>query len=417
MNAQQRAIYDSIVSTRGGWFHGPYDPMLHQPRLAEPAQQLGKFLRYDTSLPPRLSEMGILLTARHWDCKMEWYQHVSIAARAGLAELTIEAIRRGQEPQSMAEDEAILFHFVQSLLRDHRIRDLCYERARLAFGVVGVVELTALIGYYSFIAFSLNAHEIGLPEGVPPGLADTLTEYETSVPTADGVMPTIVVHPRESRPSPAVILFMDAPGIRPELVTMAHRIAARGYCCFLPDSYYRYGRIRLDLTHRTEAHAAVYRLLASSLVNAAVAADTARLLIAVRANEAVREGPVGCVGFSCGGRFAIHAAGTFPAQIRAAVSVCGTGLVTEAADSPHGLLANSDAELLFEFAERDAAVGPEVVPTLERVLAGTRVVHQIYTEPGTQHGYSFPLRPMYHAPAAENTWRRTFELLDRTLLP
>jgi 4-carboxymuconolactone decarboxylase len=171
MNAQQRAIYESILGTRGGtWFHGPFDPMLHQPRLAEPAQQLGKFLRYDTSLAPRLSEMGILLSARHWDCEVEWYQHAPLAARAGLAESVIEAIRRGEPPQAMAEDESILYHFVQPLLIQHRIGDAEYERARACFGVVGVVELTALIGYYSFIAFALNAHEIRLPPGVPPAL-------------------------------------------------------------------------------------------------------------------------------------------------------------------------------------------------------------------------------------------------------
>lgn len=176
MNPQQRAIYESILSTRGGtWFHGPFDPMLHQPRLAEPAQRLGKFLRYDTSLAPRLSEMGILLSARHWDCEVEWYQHAPLAARAGLAEPVIEAIRRGEEPGAMAENESILYRFVTSLLVQHRIPDADYERARVCFGLIGVVELTALIGYYSFIAFSLNAHDIGLPPGVPPALTGQRT--------------------------------------------------------------------------------------------------------------------------------------------------------------------------------------------------------------------------------------------------
>jgi carboxymethylenebutenolidase len=181
--------------------------------------------------------------------------------------------------------------------------------------------------------------------------------------------------------------------------------------------YYRYGRIRLDLTRRTETHAALYRLLAASLVNTAVAADTADLLSALAEDKTVGVGSVGCVGFSCGGRFAMQAACAFPAQVRAAVSVCGTGLVTDAADSPHRQLPHATAQLLFEFAEQDAAVGPEVLPALERALSATQLPHDIHIEAGTQHGYSFPLRPVYQPVAAENTWRRTFELLAQALRP
>ena len=244
-----------------------------------------------------------------------------------------------------------------------------------------------------------------------------MTELEVTITTADGAMPVITVRPGRQAPCPAVILFMDAPGIRPELVAMAQRIAGQGYCCFLPDLYYRFGRIRLDLTRRTEAHATLYRLLAASLVDASVVADTTDLLSAIDVDEAVRAGPVGCVGFSCGGRFAMRAAGAFPVRVRAAVSVCGTGLVTDAADSPHRALGDFTTELLFEFAEHDPAVGPEVPPALEQALGPTQRAHHIHTEPGTQHGYSFPLRPMYHPVAAESTWRRTFELLARALPP
>jgi len=168
MNEAQRKIYQDIVRTRGGaWFHGPYDPMLHQPRMAEPAQMLGEFVRYHTSLEPRLVELAILIVARHWDCAFEWYQHAPIAASKGLSAAIIDSVRRNAHPTGMDADEAIVFSFTRALLEEHRISNEDYERAQQRFGVVGVVELTGLIGYYTFIAFALNAHEIPLPEGVP----------------------------------------------------------------------------------------------------------------------------------------------------------------------------------------------------------------------------------------------------------
>lgn len=166
MNEAQKKVYEDILRTRGGkWFHGPYDPMLHQPRMAEPAQQLGEFVRYHTSLNPRLVELAILVVASHWECEVEWYQHAGIAAKSGLSAALIEALRHDSYPREMDSDEAIVFEFTRALLKEHRIADAHYEQAKQRFGVVGVVELTGLIGYYTFIAFALNAHEISLPAG------------------------------------------------------------------------------------------------------------------------------------------------------------------------------------------------------------------------------------------------------------
>jgi len=174
MNPAQRQIYDDILRTRGGtWFHGPYDPLLHQPRIAAPAQKLGEFVRYHTSLEPRLSELAILIVARYWDCDFEWYQHAPIAASKGLDAELIATLRRNQTPATMQEDEAIVFEFTTSLLKEHRVADGDYQRASEHFGIVGVVELTGLIGYYTFLAFTLLAHQIALPSNVVPPFTGT----------------------------------------------------------------------------------------------------------------------------------------------------------------------------------------------------------------------------------------------------
>jgi len=166
MTVEQRRIYDDIVASRGTWLNGPFAPMLHQPKLANPAQKLGNFLRYHTSLPPLLTELAILVVARHWDCDFEWYQHAAIALKQGVESTIVEAIRCDALPEKMSEHQSLVYGFTHQLLKTHRVADDLYSRCRDAFSVTGVVELTALIGYYSFIAFTLNAHEVPMPAGV-----------------------------------------------------------------------------------------------------------------------------------------------------------------------------------------------------------------------------------------------------------
>lgn len=168
MSPAQRHIYDDIVASRGTWLNGPYAPMLHQPRLADPAQKLGEFLRYKTSLPPYLSELSILVVARHWDCDFEWHQHAAIALRSDVSPDIVEAIRNNREPTQLNEPPAAVYAFTRALLEDHLVPDPIYDRVKSLFGVVGTVELTALIGYYTLIAFTLNAHQVPLPAGVTP---------------------------------------------------------------------------------------------------------------------------------------------------------------------------------------------------------------------------------------------------------
>jgi 4-carboxymuconolactone decarboxylase len=170
MTPEQRRIHDDIVTSRGNYANGPFPPLLHQPRIAEPTQKLGEFVRYHTSLSPRLSELAILIVARHWDCNFEWHQHADIALRSDVRGTVIEAIRNGKRPADLADDENVLYEFASSLLAQHRVPAEIYAKATELFGVVGVVELTALLGYYTMLALSLNAHELALPAGVEPPL-------------------------------------------------------------------------------------------------------------------------------------------------------------------------------------------------------------------------------------------------------
>jgi 4-carboxymuconolactone decarboxylase len=171
MTPEQRQVYDAVVSGPRGKVEGPLRAALHRPELAEKWQQLGAALRYGTSLSPRLSELAILITARTWDSQFEWYAHAPHALRAGLAPEVIEAVRMGARPKFENGDEQALYDYVSELQEKHSVSEANYQRALELFDVIGVVELTALTGYYSMVAMTLNAHEIPLPAGVEPPLA------------------------------------------------------------------------------------------------------------------------------------------------------------------------------------------------------------------------------------------------------
>lgn len=170
MTDEQQRVYDAVVSGTRGAVVGPLRAALHRPELADKWQQFGEIVRFRTSLPPRLSELAILVTARHWTSQLEWQQHAPAALKGGLGAELIEAIRIGQRPDFTREDEAAVFEFSLQLQEKKSIEDEAYQRMLDLAGVQGVVELAALVGYYTMVAMTLIAHEIPLPEGAAPAL-------------------------------------------------------------------------------------------------------------------------------------------------------------------------------------------------------------------------------------------------------
>jgi 4-carboxymuconolactone decarboxylase len=170
MTDAQRRVYDAMMSgPRRSPPVGPLAAAMHRPDLAEKWSDLGLVLRFNSSFPPRLREFVILLTGRHWDCQFEWFSHEAEALKAGLSAESIETVRHGGDTFQSADEQAI-HDYATELLRNHHASDATYQRILAAYGTAGIVELTALIGYYSMVALTLNAHEIGVPEGAKPPL-------------------------------------------------------------------------------------------------------------------------------------------------------------------------------------------------------------------------------------------------------
>lgn len=170
MTAAQRRVYDEVVAGPRGKLVGPLRAVIHWPELADHWQKLGVLLRFGTEFPPRLSELAILVTARAWDSQFEWFAHEPIARQAGIGEEVIAAIKAGRRPNLSDPDQQVVYDYAAEVQETHTVSEKTHARARERFGTLGVVQLTALLGYYSMVAITLNAHAIPLPEGAAPPL-------------------------------------------------------------------------------------------------------------------------------------------------------------------------------------------------------------------------------------------------------
>lgn len=165
MNAAQRQAYEAIVAGRRGRATAPFLAWLHSPELATRAQSLGEFVRYQTTMTPRLSELAILVVARWWSSEYEWAVHKVEALKAGLSPSTIDDIAHRRPPGFERDDERAVFEFATSLCHTHSVPEATYRRAIDEIGEQGVVELVGVLGYYTLISMTLNAFEIGPLDG------------------------------------------------------------------------------------------------------------------------------------------------------------------------------------------------------------------------------------------------------------
>jgi len=171
MSPEQRQVHDDIISGPRGKIQGPFNAWLRSPELCGRAQQLGAFCRFNSSLPPRLSELAILTVARHMTCQVEWYLHEPIARKAGVSDEVIEAIKGRQPPTFVNEEERVVYKAAKELLESHRMSDEAYSDALAHIDERGVVDLVGIIGYYIFVALTLNGFEVPTPDSAAAPLS------------------------------------------------------------------------------------------------------------------------------------------------------------------------------------------------------------------------------------------------------
>ncbi len=172
----QLAMVDSVMSGKRGSMQGPYNVLLRSPELGNLAQHFGAHTRFNSSLPPRLNELAILMVARFWRCEFVWWAHRQIAIDNGLPAGLVALVLGGRTPADLpvelAVPEAAVFAFCHELIETRRVGDATYAALVAQFGEAGVVDLMGTMSYYTLVSMSLNVDQYRLPAGEHPSFGD-----------------------------------------------------------------------------------------------------------------------------------------------------------------------------------------------------------------------------------------------------
>ena len=168
-DAQKKAI-EEFKAARSADISGPFVAMLRSPEVMSRARAMGDYLRFKSSLPPRLSELVILLTARRWTQQYEWNAHAPLAVTGGLNPDIVKAIAEGRRPDRMAEDEDIVYSLFDEIQHHQSVSDGTYRRAVGKIGEQGVIDVMGIAGYYTMLAMVMNTARTPLPDGAKPAL-------------------------------------------------------------------------------------------------------------------------------------------------------------------------------------------------------------------------------------------------------
>jgi 4-carboxymuconolactone decarboxylase len=170
-DAQRKAARELESGPRGKINpSGPNFALLRSPGLMERTQKVGEYLRFNSSIPRRLNEFAILVTARQWTAQMEWLAHSELALKAGVSADVLADLKQGKRPAGMNDDEAIVYQFCTEIHENRAVSDATYSATVGRFGEQGVMDLIGVTGYYTMLAMVLNVTRIALPEGATPPL-------------------------------------------------------------------------------------------------------------------------------------------------------------------------------------------------------------------------------------------------------
>jgi 4-carboxymuconolactone decarboxylase len=170
LSPEQKVAWDEVVAGPRKKMHGPFLIWLHSPELLSRGQKLGLYARFQSSLPQRLSELCILIVAAHWKAEGEWVDHAPIARDLGVDADALEALRRGLPASFKSPDETATYELAQELLDTRNVSDATYARVKAVLGERAILDVVAVLGYYSLIAMSMKTFA-QRPDGAPDPFA------------------------------------------------------------------------------------------------------------------------------------------------------------------------------------------------------------------------------------------------------
>lgn len=177
MTPEQRAVANAIMTgprasvgspaaaAGATSLSSPFNVWNRKPELADRLQKVGEYIRFRSSLPPRLNEFAILITARTWNAQYEWFAHHRLAMAGGLDPAVAEDLAQGRVPANMKPDEQVIYDFTMQMHERRGVSDATYKRAVDSFGEAGVADLIAVNGYYVLVAMTVNVDRTPIPNG------------------------------------------------------------------------------------------------------------------------------------------------------------------------------------------------------------------------------------------------------------
>ena len=168
MTPEQKTMINNLLSGERGTTTGPFNALLRSPEMGDLAQKFGAAQRFHSSIPRKLNEFAILITARFWTSQYEWYAHQRDGLKYGLEQPVIDALAANKRPAGMDADETIIYNFCHDLLTTHQVSDASFKAAVDKFGERGVVDLLGTTGYYNMVSMILNTDRYPLPDGIKP---------------------------------------------------------------------------------------------------------------------------------------------------------------------------------------------------------------------------------------------------------
>ena len=164
---ESKTLATEIVAISSVGLAGPYNVMLRSPVFADRMKRLLDYLRFNNSLPKKLSEFAILIQGRLWTSQVEWYAHYPLALKAGLPASVADDLKANIRPRNMAPDEEVVYDVCMTMSTKHEISDELFYRAKALLGEQQLVDLVAISGTYVTVAMLLSLGEESIPADKP----------------------------------------------------------------------------------------------------------------------------------------------------------------------------------------------------------------------------------------------------------
>lgn len=168
MTPQQRKMTYIAVAQRGTG--GSFNINVRDPDGGQLLFDMGDRVRFHMSVPDKLKELAIILTARYWTAQFEWLAHRRAAVQAGLSEDKVKAIAEGRRPVGMSADEEAVYNFITELFKTKQVSDAIFAAVKNLAGERGVVDLIVSAGYYQVVSMLMNTDRLPVGANQQPEL-------------------------------------------------------------------------------------------------------------------------------------------------------------------------------------------------------------------------------------------------------